>query len=72
MKWFTERRVFGHSGYPWSSPDYKGDPTRQFPCPNAMEAIAMHFNVSIHEGWQAQEIQDALAIFHKVDHVYQA
>lgn len=72
MKWFTERRVFGHSGYPWSSPDYRGDPTRQFPCPNAMETIATHFNVSIHEGWGERELQDALAIFHKVDRVYRA
>ncbi len=62
MDWFVHRRVFGHSGYPWSNPDYKGDPDRQFPCPNAHAAIASHFNLMIHEGWSDQDIEDVLAI----------
>ena len=62
MDWFVHRRIFGHSGYPWSNPDYKGDPDRQFPCPNARAAIASHFNLMIHEGWSDQDIEDVLAI----------
>lgn len=72
MTWFTERRVFGRSGYPWASPDYGGDPEREFPCPNARAAIAAHFNVQIHEGWGDQEIDDAAAILRKVARCYSA
>jgi dTDP-4-amino-4,6-dideoxygalactose transaminase len=66
MAWYIERRVFGHSGYPWSSPDYLGDPNRDFPCPNAHAVMESHFNLNIHEGWRDAEIDDAVAIFHKV------
>ena len=66
MDWYVQRRVFGHSGYPWASPDYKGDPDRQFPCPNAQAVMDTHFNLNIHEGWGDQEVMDAVAIFHKV------
>ncbi len=67
MTWFKERRVFGRPGYPWTSPDYKGDRDRVFPCPNAHAVMATDFNVGIHENWTQQEIDDAIAIFHRVD-----
>ena len=67
MDWFVHRRVFGRSGYPWTSPDYKGDPHRTFPCPNAHAAIADHFNLMIHEAWNDQDVADALAIFATVE-----
>lgn len=67
MTWYVERRVFGHSGYPWASPDYKGDPNRHFPCPNAHAVMDSHFNLNVHEGWGDQEIEDAVDIFHKVE-----
>ncbi len=70
MDWFTKRRVFGHSGYPWTSPAYTGDPDRQFPCPNAQRAMDTHFNLSFYESWGAAEIADAIAIFFKVDQAY--
>lgn len=66
MPWYVERRVFGHSGYPWTSPDYSGDPDRKFPCPNASAVMDSHFNLNIHEGWGFQEVADAITIFHKV------
>ncbi len=66
MDWYVQRRVFGHSGYPWTSPEYKGDPDRKFPCPNALAAMDTHFNLNIHEGWGDKEVADAAAIFHKV------
>jgi len=72
MDWFTQRRVFGHSGYPWTSPAYTGDPDRQFPCPNAQAAMEAHFNLYFYESWGAAEIADAVAIFHKVDQAYAA
>ena len=67
QSWFEERRVFGAPGYPWSSPDYKGDPTRRFPCPNAQAVMETHFNLHFHENWGEQEIEDAIAIFQRVD-----
>jgi perosamine synthetase len=70
MAWFTEHRVFGHSGYPWASPDYVGDPDRQFPCPNAHAAMEDHFNLSFYESWGSAEVADAIAILQKVDRAY--
>ena len=69
-QWFTERRVFGSSGYPWASPAYKGDPDREFPCPNARAMLSSHFNMSFHENWGVQEVDDVIAIFHKVAAAY--
>ena len=69
-QWFTERRVFGSSGYPWASPAYKGDPDRGFPCPNARAMLNSHFNMSFHENWGVQEVDDIIAIFHKVAAAY--
>ena len=70
MDWFTHRRVFGRSGYPWTSPEYRGDPDRQFPCPNAEAAMDAHFNLHFYESWGAAEIADAVAILTKVDRAY--
>lgn len=70
MTWFTERRVFGRPGYPWSSPDYKGDRERTFPCPNAHAVMEDHFNLAIHENWRSADIDDAIAIFRRVDEYY--
>jgi dTDP-4-amino-4,6-dideoxygalactose transaminase len=70
MHWFTHRHVFGSSGYPWSSPDYAGDPDRSFPCPNANATMDTHFNLYLHESWGATEVADAAAIFRKVERAY--
>ena len=67
QSWFEERRVFGAPGYPWSSPDYQGDPQRSFPCPNAHAVMDTHFNLHFHENWGEQEVEDAIAIFQRVD-----
>lgn len=67
MQWFRERRVFGSSGYPWCSPDYRGDRDREFPCPNAVGTVATTFNLHLHENWGEAEIADAIAILEKVD-----
>ncbi|MBN1878443.1 MAG: DegT/DnrJ/EryC1/StrS family aminotransferase [Anaerolineae bacterium] len=69
MDWFTHRRVFGNSGYPWTSPDYKGDTHHTFPCSNAQAIMDTCFNLGIHEGWEEQDIEDAVTIFKKVESV---
>lgn len=71
MEWFVNRRVFGRSGYPWTSPAYKGDPDRHFACPNAQAMLASHFILFFHENWGSREIDDTVAIFQKVAATFQ-
>jgi len=68
--WFKNRRVFGTSKLPWSSPLYKGDPNRQFPCPNALAAIKDHFIFTIYESWGKSEANDIIRIFKKVEEAF--
>jgi perosamine synthetase len=70
MEWFTSRRVFGSSDYPWASPLYKGDPDRQFPCPNATSAVADHVQLTVNESWGDDEVADILTAFKKVENAY--
>jgi perosamine synthetase len=70
MEWFTQRRVFGDSGYPWTSPEYQGDRDRAFPCPNAEATMDTTFNLHLHEGWAEAEVADAVAIVRKVAEAY--
>ncbi len=70
--WYTERRVFGSSGYPWASPLYEGDPNREFACPNAQAMLKSHFTMTLHENWSTREIDDVIAIFQKVAAAYRA
>ncbi len=70
MEWFQQRRVFGRSGYPWTSPDYAGDPDRRFPCPNANATMDTHFNLHFYESWTGTEVRDAIAILARVDRAY--
>ncbi|MBX3013658.1 MAG: DegT/DnrJ/EryC1/StrS family aminotransferase [Caldilineaceae bacterium] len=72
MDWYVKRRVFGTSGYPWTSPDYRGDPNREFPCPNAHATMDTHFNLYFHENWDTEAVADAIAIFQKVDAAFHA
>jgi len=70
MDWYRDRAVFGTSGLPWTSPLYKGDPDRAFPCPNALAATDHQFNLGIHESWGDREIADTLAALRKVETAY--
>lgn len=70
MSWYKNRKVFGSSGLPWSSPMYRGDANRVFPCPNATQSIFDHFNLVIYESWDEEEIDDAVAVFRKVEAAY--
>ena len=49
MPWYKNRAVFGTSGFPWTSPLYKGDPNAEYPVPNAEAADAMHMRIRLHE-----------------------
>jgi len=68
--WFKDRRVFGVPGLPWTSPQYKGNPDKPMPTPNAIAATDASFNLHIHEGInlsQATLIAKAIA---KVEAAY--
>jgi perosamine synthetase len=70
FEWFTQRRVFGTSGYPWTAPEYHGDRDRVFDCPNAKAADSRHFLLTVLESWGPQEIDDIAAAFEKVERAY--
>jgi dTDP-4-amino-4,6-dideoxygalactose transaminase len=70
MDWYTRRNVFGTSGLPWSAPQYKGNPDREFPCPNTMAATEVQFNLTVYESWGDEEINDIIAAVKKVEAAY--
>ena len=66
--WFRERQVFGRrSGFPWTAAEYRGDPDRVFPCPNAHAAVADHFTLPVRESWGAAEAANIAAGLARVD-----
>lgn len=65
--WFVQRKVFGTSGLPWTSPLYKGDPEQTYDLPNARAADAQLFRVLFHEGCTQQEVADTLEGLAKVE-----
>lgn len=68
--WFKNKQVFGSSRLPWSSPAYKGDPDRKFPCPNVMAALEQHFNLVVRESWGPAEAADIVKAISKISAVY--
>lgn len=67
MPWYTNRTVFGTSGYPWASPSYQGDATRQYPTPNIRATEAGMCQLGIHENLGQQEVSDIITAFKKVE-----
>jgi len=69
-EWYTNRRVFGTSGYPWTSPLYKGDPDREFPCTNAIAATEVQFNFGVYESLEDRQVAEIIEAFKKVESAY--
>lgn len=68
--WIKNRAVFGDSGYPWTAPEYKGDPDIPMPLPN-FEAMDRRLSrMDFHENLTDQDIDDVVAAFSKVDAAY--
>jgi len=64
LPWFKERAVFGTSGYPWTSPLYKGDPDQEYPLPNLERVHNSLFMIKVHENVtesEAEHVAKALA-----------
>jgi dTDP-4-amino-4,6-dideoxygalactose transaminase len=68
--WFKERVTYGTSGYPWTAPEYAGDPEPVFSIPNCMDAIESHFHLPLHEGYAAPEARDIAAALRKLEAAY--
>lgn len=67
--WYRNRAVFGKSGYPWTSPLYKGNPDQEYPCPNIVATDAGHFRIFLHENLGATAGRVAAAL-KKVETAY--
>ncbi len=73
MDWFKKRRVFGSSGLPWTSPQYKGHfADADFSCPNAIAAMNKQFNLRLHESWGEPEARLIMQAIRKVEKAYLA
>lgn len=68
--WFTEKKVFGNSGFPWDCSDYEGPKTPQAHISNALQAVETNFNITIHENYGDKEIEDIIAALEKVADAY--
>jgi len=68
--WYKNRAVFGTSGYPWTSPLYKGDPNMDYPLPNAFAVDRCVFYMGIHENLTEREVRDTVAALKKVEQAY--
>ena len=68
--WFKNRAVFGDTGYPWTAPEYQGDPDRLMPLPNFEAMDRFLCLMSYHETLAGKDVTDIVATFEKVDHMY--
>lgn len=68
--WFTNKIVFGKSGFPWDCSDYKGPREPQGCIDNALAVDTGHFSIDIHESCGEREIRDILEALFKVEKAY--
>lgn len=61
--WFQDRQ----NKHPWNNPLCQGDPCREFPLPNAMQAMEDNFLFYIFESWDEEEADMLMTGFRKVD-----
>ena len=70
--WARERRVFSTSGYPWTSPDYKGNADQIYDVPNIETTVRRTFTIHIHEGWSTADAADVVTALTKVEKAFLA
>ena len=68
--WYKDRAVFGTSGYPWTSPEYTGDPDQDYLVPNLDATEATHFRMYFHENFSDEKLQEILAALAKVEKAF--
>lgn len=65
MTWFKDRA----GQFPWNAPQYKGDPGREFPCPNADASMENHFILPFYETWTEADADGIINSMRKVEAV---
>ncbi len=70
MDWFINKKAFGTQGFPWTSPQYKGEYKNGFDCPNAEKALKECFNLHIYESWGEEEAELIFRAFQKAEQAY--
>ena len=68
--WFKHKKVFGTSGLPWSSVEYKGDANREYSLPNCKKNEKCLFLLPIHERCGEKEAKDVFDALNKVENCY--
>ena len=68
--WYKERAVFGKSGYPWTSPLYKGDPDAEWLLPNVEKVHASTCMLKAHENMGEQDAEEVFQALQKVERAY--
>ena len=68
--WYRNRAVFQGTGYPWTSPLYKGDPDREYPVPNIRKTDGYSFTIGWHEGVTVGKAREVLRALKKVEAAY--
>jgi len=68
--WYKNRAVFGTSGWPWTSPQYKGDPDAVYETPNIWATDKYVFRFDLHEGFTDADVADIVAGIEKVEQAY--
>lgn len=68
--WAVNKKVFGQPGYPWTSPDYKGDANAVYALPNAKASDATHVTIAMHERCGEKEAADVIAALTKLEAAY--
>lgn len=69
-EWYKQRAVFGKTGWPWSAPEYKGNPDQEYPTPNIIAADATHIRVAFHESVPLKTAGQIVKAFAKVEAAY--
>lgn len=70
MDWFINKKAFGTGGFPWTAPQYKGNYTTEFDCPNVAESLGSCFNLFVYESWGEEEADLIFRAFEKVEKAY--
>jgi len=69
-QWFKNKAVFGKTGFPWDSSDYKGAKNPNFNFKNAIRVTDCHFNIAINEKFEQREADDIIAAIQKTSRAY--
>lgn len=69
-EWYKNRAVFGKTGWPWTAPEYKGNPDQEYPTPNVIAADDTHIRIGFHESVSLKTAGQIVKAFAKVEAAY--